>query len=90
MEDIELFFNWLDTNGIYDAYIYAWEMEQDLDFSYSFENWIYDERIPVLSLIIGAFTWDDTDEGQNFWENYHHQWQRYYKNQKDYPNISIY
>jgi len=90
MEDIKLFINWLITNEIYDAYIYAWEIEQDLDFSYSFENWVHNEGIPISNLIIFAFTWGDTDEGQYFWENYHDRWRRYYKNQKDYPNMSIY
>lgn len=90
MEDIKIFFNWLDVHGIYDEYIYEWEMDHDLDFSYSFKNWIQDEEISILSLIIAAFTWSDTEEGQDFWEDYHCQWQRYYKNQKAYPNISIY
>lgn len=90
MGDIKIFFDWLDVNGIYDEYIYAWEMDHDLDFSYSFEDWIHDERISIPSLIIAAFTWDETEDGQDFWEDYHNRWQRYYKNQGDYPDISIY
>lgn len=90
MEDIKLFINWLGANGIYDEYVYEWEMSQYLDFSYSFENWIHDEHISIPSLIISAFTWSDTEAGSDFWEDYHDQWQRYYKNQGDYPDISIY
>lgn len=90
MEDIKIFFDWLDANGIYSEYIYEWEMDHDLDFSYSFKNWVRDEGISIPSLIIAAFTWDETDSGQDFWEDYHYQWQRYYKNQGDHPDISIY
>jgi hypothetical protein len=90
MEDIKLFFNWLDAKGIYCEYVYEWEIDHDLDFSYSFKNWIRDEEISIPSLIIAAFTWSDTEEGQDFWEDYHYQWQCYYKNQGAYPNISIY
>lgn len=90
MEDIKIFFNWLDANGIYDEYIYEWEMDHDLDFSYSFKTWIHDERISIPNLIISSFTWDETEAGQDFWEDYHHQWRLYYKNQGNYPGISIY
>lgn len=90
MEDIKLFINWLDTNGILDEYIYEWEMDRDLDFSYSFENWVHDEGINIPNLIISSFTWAETEAGQDFWEDYHHQWQLYYKNQGNYPGISIY
>ena len=90
MEDIKIFFNWLDANGIYSEYIYEWEMDHDLDFSYSFKDWVRDEGIRIPSLIIAAFTWDETDSGQDFWEDYHYQWQRYYKSQGDHPDISIY
>lgn len=90
MEDIKIFFNWLDANGIYSEYIYEWEMDHDLDFSYSFKNWVHDEDISIPNLIIAAFTWDETENGQDFWEDYHYRWQRYYKNQGDHPDISIY
>lgn len=90
MEDIKIFINWLNINGISDKYISAWEMDHDSDFSYSFKDWIQYEEISIPGLVISAFTWSDTEEGQDFWEDYHHQWMRYYKNQKDYPNISIY
>lgn len=91
MKDIKLFFNWLDANGIYDEYVYAWEMDHDLDFSYSFKNWVRNEDISISRLIIAAFTWDDTDEGQDFWEDYHYRWLSYYQTQqKNYPKISIY
>lgn len=90
MEDIKLFINWLNINGIYEEYIYAWEMDNDLDFSYSFENWIHDRGVHISNLIISAFTWDSTEEGQDFWEDYHYRWRRYYKNKGDHPDISIY
>lgn len=90
MEDIRIFFNWLDANGIYDEYVYEWEMDHDLDFSDSFKNWIYNEEISTPRLIIAAFIWELTENGRDFWEDCNHRWQHYYKNQRNYSDISIY
>lgn len=89
MEDIELFINWLKTKEIYGVYINTWETEYDLSFFY-FKDWVHDQEILIPNLIISAFTWSDTEEGQDFWEQYHYEWKCYYKNQTNYPNISIY
>ena len=89
MNDIRLFINWLKIKGIYGVYINTWEAEHDLSFFY-FKDWVHDQAIFIRNLIISAFTWSDTEEGQDFWEDYHYQWIYYYNNQTNYPNISIY
>lgn len=52
-------------------------MDHDLVFSYSFENWVHDEEISIPSLIIAAFTWDETEMQPAAWFRLHHFWENY-------------
>lgn len=80
-EDLELllsFFkdgivkNFLIANDCYHSYI-----KNTANFAKERTRWCN-----TMNVIISAFDWNETSEGDNFWINIHSRWTRYYEDKK--------
>lgn len=72
-----IFFNWLKSKGIYEAYKLARHNTNHLVGEAQGTNPYYRYILTPINFINHAFTWNLTREGHNFWYNINSEWRHY-------------
>lgn len=80
-----IFFNWLKSKGIYEAYKLARHNTNHLVGDDRGKNPYYRCHLIPEQFINHAFTWRSTHEGHNFWYAVNFEWRRYLREIKADP-----
>lgn len=72
-----IFFNWLKSKGVYEAYKLARHNTNHLLGEARRTNGYYRRRLVPYQFINQAFTWRLTPEGHDFWDNINSDWRHY-------------
>ena len=67
-----IFFNWLKSKGAYEAYKLARHNTNHLK-----DNPYYRCNLVPVQFVNHAFTWRETHEGHNFWDQINYEWRQY-------------
>ena len=87
MKEIYVFFNWLSNRNSLKSFIYNWEKYNSEKFTpkrYSKSCLKYPEY-----WIDDAFSWTDSYEGYDFWEQRHYEWRNFCQNNSNFKEIEI-
>ena len=72
-----IFFNWLKSKGAYEAYKRARHNNNHLLGMDQATTPYYRHRLKPVQFVNHAFTWRDTHEGHDFWDNLNYEWRKY-------------
>lgn len=81
-----IFFNWLKTQGAYDAYKRArHDVNHIFSSDHPYSRLTLDDSYRFIS---DAFTWRSTLQGYSFWEKLNVKWRRYLSELKTDPRYN--
>ena len=72
-----VFFNWLKSKGVYEAYKIARHDTNHLTGIDQATSAYYRHHLKPVQFVNHAFTWRLTHEGHDFWDEINYQWRKY-------------
>ena len=87
MKNVYIFFNWLSNRNLLKSFIYNWEKYNSEKFTLK----RYSRSCPKYPeyWIDDAFSWAESSEGYDFWEQCHYEWMHFCQFSSNLKEIEI-